>query len=271
MIWNLFKTHYSHYNSSAMLRNFIVALLTLLILPLGQELEAQYFGRNKPRYRSFDFEVLQTPTFDIYNYSDNQEMIRRLADWSEEWYASHQAALLDTFTAKNPIIFYNNHAEFQQTNAIQGAVGVGTGGVTEGFKNRVVMPVTMINQQTNQVLGHELVHAFQSLGNIPLWMIEGMAEYLSLGRIDPHTSMWMRDAILNDDIPDIKNMANPKYFPYRYGQAFWTFFGGFYGDHLMEPFFSMTAKYGLPYFQNFINSELSPNMVRSMCCRLQLD
>lgn len=35
--------------------------------------------------------------------------------------------------------------------------------------------------------------------------------------------------------------------------------------------FEMTAKYGLPYFQNFINSELDPNMVRSMCCRLQLD
>lgn len=35
--------------------------------------------------------------------------------------------------------------------------------------------------------------------------------------------------------------------------------------------FEMTARYGLPYFQNFINSELEPNMVRSMCCRLQLD
>ena len=35
--------------------------------------------------------------------------------------------------------------------------------------------------------------------------------------------------------------------------------------------FSMTARYGLPYFQNFINSELKPNMIRSMCCRLQLD
>jgi ribonucleoside-triphosphate reductase len=35
--------------------------------------------------------------------------------------------------------------------------------------------------------------------------------------------------------------------------------------------FDMTAKYGLPYFQNFVNSELKPNMVRSMCCRLQLD
>ncbi|MBN9461475.1 MAG: ribonucleoside triphosphate reductase [Burkholderiales bacterium] len=35
--------------------------------------------------------------------------------------------------------------------------------------------------------------------------------------------------------------------------------------------FDMTARYGLPYFQNFVNSELEPNMVRSMCCRLQLD
>ncbi|MGA7982241.1 MAG: ribonucleoside triphosphate reductase [Chromatiaceae bacterium] len=38
-----------------------------------------------------------------------------------------------------------------------------------------------------------------------------------------------------------------------------------------DALFAMTAKYGLPYFQNFINSELTPNMVRSMCCRLQLD
>jgi ribonucleoside-triphosphate reductase len=38
-----------------------------------------------------------------------------------------------------------------------------------------------------------------------------------------------------------------------------------------ERLFEMTAKYGLPYFQNFINSELKPNQIRSMCCRLQLD
>jgi ribonucleoside-triphosphate reductase len=38
-----------------------------------------------------------------------------------------------------------------------------------------------------------------------------------------------------------------------------------------ERLFEMTAKYGLPYFQNFINSELKPHMIRSMCCRLQLD
>lgn len=39
----------------------------------------------------------------------------------------------------------------------------------------------------------------------------------------------------------------------------------------VQQLFTMTAKYGLPYFQNFINSELQPNMIRSMCCRLQLN
>ncbi len=38
-----------------------------------------------------------------------------------------------------------------------------------------------------------------------------------------------------------------------------------------EGLFEMTARYGLPYFQNFLNSDLRPHMVRSMCCRLQLD
>ena len=40
---------------------------------------------------------------------------------------------------------------------------------------------------------------------------------------------------------------------------------------LSERLFDMTAKYGLPYFQNFVKSDLKPNMIRSMCCRLQLD
>ncbi|SFI37671.1 MULTISPECIES: ribonucleoside triphosphate reductase [Microbacterium] len=39
----------------------------------------------------------------------------------------------------------------------------------------------------------------------------------------------------------------------------------------VEALFAMTAKYGLPYFQNFVNSDLDPHMIRSMCCRLQLD
>lgn len=44
-----------------------------------------------------------------------------------------------------------------------------------------------------------------------------------------------------------------------------------WGDPKNLPLFEMTAKYGTPYFQNFINSDLNPGDVRSMCCRLQLD
>ncbi|MGV9192733.1 ribonucleoside triphosphate reductase [Microbacterium sp. MC2] len=40
---------------------------------------------------------------------------------------------------------------------------------------------------------------------------------------------------------------------------------------LVDELFAMTARYGLPYFQNFVNSDLDPHMIRSMCCRLQLD
>ncbi|HZK04638.1 MAG TPA: ribonucleoside triphosphate reductase [Actinomycetaceae bacterium] len=42
-------------------------------------------------------------------------------------------------------------------------------------------------------------------------------------------------------------------------------------SELADLLFTMTAKYGLPYFQNFLNSDLDPGMIRSMCCRLQLD
>jgi hypothetical protein len=62
--------------------------------------------------------------------------------------------------------------------------------------------------------------------------IEGMAEYLSIGPDDPHTAMWMREAIRRDRFPDIDHLDSPKYFPYRYGQALWAFIGGTYGDRM---------------------------------------
>lgn len=231
-----------------------VFLLVLWSLPI----QAQYFGRNKPKYENFDFNVLQTPHFEIYHYLDNPVLVEYLANQTEHWYAIHQAALQDTFSQKNPLIFYNNHADFQQTNTISGSVGIGTGGVTEGLKNRVIMPIAMSNAQTKHVLGHELVHAFQyhivingdstslkSLSNLPLWMVEGLAEYMSIGRVDANTSLWMRDAVLNDKVPTIKELNNPQYFPYRWGQAFWAFITGLKGDEIIAPLFRSTAIYGL--------------------------
>ncbi|MDB5018861.1 MAG: translocation protein TolB [Mucilaginibacter sp.] len=188
-------------------------------------------------------------------------MLKRFAQESELWYTLHQQVFKDTFKKPNPIILYANHPDFQQTTAIDGEIDVGTGGVTEGLKNRVVMPVMETNQTTRHVIGHELVHAFQyhmllgkdsasfeNINNLPLWMIEGMAEYLSLGKKDSYTAMWMRDAYLNHDIPTVKALTESnKYFPYRYGEAFWSFIGSTYGDTVIVPFFKNTARLGLRY------------------------
>ena len=92
---------------------FSTFLLTIWSLPT----QAQYFGRNKPKYENFDFNVLQTPHFEIYHYLDNPELVEYLANQTEHWYAIHQAALLDTFTQKNPLIFYNDHADFGEHNS----------------------------------------------------------------------------------------------------------------------------------------------------------
>lgn len=233
-------------------------LLLFLLLTSAAAVHAQYFGQNKVRYNNEKFKVLQTPHFEIYYYLQNENQIKKIAEDAETWYKMHQEIFKDTFLKKNPIILYNNHPDFQQTTALQGEIGIGTGGVTEALKNRVIMPVMELNNQTRHVLGHELVHAFQyhlllekdsinleNISQIPLWMIEGMAEYLSVGKTDAFTSMWMRDALLNRDIPSLKDLTNSnKYFPYRYGQAFWTFVGSVYGDTTIVPLFKATAKYG---------------------------
>ena len=69
--------------------------------------------------------------------------------------------------------------------------------------------------------------------SLPLWFIEGMAEYLSVGPVDPNTSMWMREAARQEKVPDIKRLDDPRYFPYRYGHALWAFIGGTYGDRVV--------------------------------------
>src|SRR6187402_2682431 len=171
---------------------FILLCLAVALL-FSQQAAAQYFGQNKVRYKNLKFKVYKTPHFEIYYYMKNDSLVKRFAQESELWYTLHQQIFRDTFRKANPIILYANHPDFQQTTAIDGEISVGTGGVTEGLKNRVVMPVMETNQTTRHVIGHELVHAFQyhsllqsdttslaSLNNLPLWMIEGMAEYLSL-------------------------------------------------------------------------------------------
>ncbi len=230
--------------------------VAIMVLGASSSLSGQYFGKNKPRYRSFDFSILHTPHFEVYHYINNKKVLYEIANWTEHWHTIHSAIWKDSIE-ENPFILYANHGDFQQTNVIGGRINIGTGGVTEALKNRMVLPLTYTKTQTHHVIGHEMVHAFQynaiihgdstsfqSLQNLPLFMVEGLAEYLSIGKRDPHTAMWMRDGVLNDNIPDFDDLTKPKYFPYRWGHVFWSFMTGMFGDEVIEPLFMYTARYG---------------------------
>ena len=237
----------------------VMILLAGVLFPTANA-NAQYFGRNKVQYDKFKFKVLETEHFEIYYYDETEKTIRDVAAMAERWYQRHTRTFLREFHEKKPLIFYANDADFHQTNAIGGALGEGTGGVTESLKERVVMPLTGIYKETDHVLGHELVHSFQydiglsttdstrfALGAFPLWIIEGTAEYLSVGREDSHTAMWLRDAALNDNLPTAEQLTREphKYFPYRYGQAYMAYIGGKYGDSAVTNLFKLGGRAGL--------------------------
>ncbi|MFP4025912.1 MAG: basic secretory protein-like protein [Thiohalospira sp.] len=247
------------------MKKYLINFLFLIFFTINSYAQ---FGQNKVMYDRFDFDVYNTPRFEIYNYLKNDSLLFDLGQLSERWYMRHMAIFSDTLN-NSPIILYNNTADFKQTTVISGLIGVGTGGVTEGFRSRVVIPVMVSNKETDHVLGHEMVHVFQynlvrendslsfnSLSNTPLWMIEGMAEFLSIGAQDNRTSMWIRDAVIHDKMPTIKDMTTKpgEYFPYRYGHAFWSFVTGVWGDNIMQPLFYKTLKYGMDYaFQDVLN------------------
>jgi hypothetical protein len=203
----------------------------------------QYFGRNKVRHKDFDFRILKTERFDVYFYPEEQAAAEQAARLAERWYARLSRLLQHRLTGRQPLVLYASHPDFQQTNVIQGDIGEGTGGVTEMLRRRIVLPLAGPLADTDHVIGHELVHAFQydvasgvtpgqtaGLEVLPLWFVEGMAEYLSIGPVDPHTAMWMRDAVTGEKLPAIDELDHPKYFPYRWGHALWAYIAGRWGD-----------------------------------------
>jgi Tol biopolymer transport system component len=197
---------------------------------------AQYFGQNKVQYDSFDFRVLETEHFDIHYYPSQAEAAKLVASMAERWYTRLSKVLNHELSSRQAVVMYASHPEFEQTNVIEGQIDESTGGVTEGLRRRIVMPFAATLGETDHVLGHELVHAFQydilglRIGGTPLWFVEGMAEYLSTGPQSPTTAMWLRDAALEGRFPTIQELDSPQYFPYRFGHGFWAYIGGRFGD-----------------------------------------
>jgi Tol biopolymer transport system component len=201
------------------------------------------FGKNKVQYKRFQWSFLQTDHFDIYFYQGGEQIANFTATAAESAYASISRTFRYQLNNRVPLMVYNSHNDFQQTNIIGEYMEEGIGGVTELFKNRVVIPFEGSYRQFRHVIHHELVHAvindmfyggsIQSIisNNIrvqlPLWLNEGISEYEAL-KWDVNSDMFMRDATIHTYLPPIEYLGG--YFAYRGGQSVWNYIANKYGE-----------------------------------------
>jgi len=226
------------------------SILTLLVLFSGLAF-AEYamsqffvFGKNRVQYEAFDWRFIETEHFDIYYYDAKNY---HLAQFTAETVESSLRQLMEDFdhtlTDRIPVIIYDSHSDFSQTNVVDLPIDAqGIGGVTDKLKNRMTQPFMGDYADFRRTLQHELLHAvindkyyggsLQTMMRqniqlrIPLWFEEGLAEYLALGW-DTQTDMYIRDAIINNYLPPLYQLGG--YFAYRGGQSFWNFIEEEYG------------------------------------------
>ena len=224
-------------------------MLTLIVaLLFGARLDAQqYFGMNQVQYKHFDWRVIETEHWLVHYYPEERQGAMDAARMAERSYTRLSKVLDHQFREKKPIIIFSSRSEFGQNN-VTGDLGEGTGGATEPLRHRMIFPMTGDLGSFEHVLTHEMVHEFQfdifargkaganlqTLNQIdpPLWFMEGMAEYLSSGPQHILTEQWVRDAVVNGNLPSIEQMTErpDKYFPYRYGESLWEYVGARWGD-----------------------------------------
>ena len=230
----------------------ILYIYTILVQILFSQ-----FGQNILQYEKFDWQYVQTKYFDIYFYEDgiiNKDFVSSESEKAYEKISNYlNWPLKDRYT----IILHNSHNDFQQTNVINIYMQEGIGGVTELYKNRIVIPFDGSLSELEHVLHHEMVHLFinemlygGSVSNmiysnvkpIPLWMNEGLAEYLS-SKWNSNSEMWIRDIALNGgNLPNFNQLNG--YLAYRGGHSVWNFITNRWGDEIIAEIFWNLKKGG---------------------------
>lgn len=218
-------------------------ILTLvLVLTWAFTASAQYFGKNKVQYTNFEWFYIQSGHFDIYFTEGGDEIAEFVAEIAEQSYISLMKDFRYELQKRLSIIVYNSHNDFEQTNVSLGPPEESVGGFTEFFKNRVVIPYQGNWEELRHVVHHEVTHAvmlqmvygtgMQSIImgmarlQLPLWFIEGLAEYESRGW-DTESDMYIRDAALNGYIPPINNLYG--FMAYKGGQSVLYYISEKYG------------------------------------------
>lgn len=237
------------------LRNYFILFFFLNLI-------YSQFGKNIVQYDKFNWKFIQTENFDIYYYNDCKDHAEYAAYVAETAADKIENYLGWKLSKRSDIFIYNSHNDFQQTNIVDLYMEEGIGGVTELMKNRMVVPYDGSMQEFKHVIYHELVHVFINDGiyggsllnmirkgsaRIPLWMNEGLAEYIA-EPWNTNTEMWVRDIAINSNQLPHLNMLNG-YLAYRGGQSVWSFITKKWGDESIADFF-----YNLKVTSNFNKS-----------------
>lgn len=214
----------------------------LLPLIISAALYATEYGRNKITGTDLDWWVIHSPHFDVY-YEEGTENVAE----STAVIAEREVRLLsDTFdylpSDPIPIVVYRSPARFRQTTLLSQELGEGVGGFTEFYKGRIAIPFEGVWSNYRHVLAHELNHAYvydmmyrRELTDIirsraPLWVMEGLAEYTSLGW-DTASEVEFRDLVISNSIATVEELSRRgDYLVYRQGQAIYHFMVERYGQ-----------------------------------------
>lgn len=179
----------------------------------------QGFGKNKVRYRDFKWEVLESEHLELHFEPEFQDLAVQAIEYLEEAYTHISEILHHELSNRPPIVIYQSHYQFQQTNIFPDFLPPGVAGFAEPLRFRMVIPFDGDLDEFRNVLVHELCHIFQydivhkgpirrissPIAQPPTWIMEGMAEYVTPGR-NTIDEMVLRDAILTDGLIPLESM-----------------------------------------------------------------
>lgn len=176
-----------------------------------------HLHKNKPRYRKYNWKVIETPHFWLYVYDlnpDQEAFYIQAAEKKFDEFSNKTKTY--SFSEKIRIAIFNSSRDFEESNLVSGIVPKGLGGQTEMIKwKRVLIAFRDSPMGFERLLAHELWHRYQgeflkiTLMNAwkrdtPLWFIEGSAEHFA-HKWDARGELFMRDTYLHNKLAGVSD------------------------------------------------------------------
>lgn len=141
----------------------ILFLLTIIFFSghvFAQYMYIPYYGKNKVIYVDFDWKKYQTDHFDIYYYTENMNMLKKIAEYAESAYLKISQDTKHQLSARVPLLYFVSSTEMAQTN-IYGYLPESVLGVSEPQLYRVAVRGDMSDDELQDLITHELTHIFE--------------------------------------------------------------------------------------------------------------